>query len=239
MRLDRRTLISVGIPIGLLALLGAAYLWWTPFGDFVDKAIRLVRAEDREQLSQWIKSYGAWGPVVILGLMLGQTIVPVLPSLVPMIVAVVIYGAWWGGLLAWGGLLIAAILGYAIGRLLGPVTVDRLVGHRTREKIDSAVDRYGLWTIVAARISPVLSTDAVSLTAGLVCMRFVRFLLATAVGILPLVIAVAWLGEDFDRLGSGLIWISVVSVGALIAYVIWDRKAHPSSDESERGQTAS
>jgi len=223
MKIDKRSVISIGLPVATIALLVGLYYGWPPFADFVDKALRLVRAEDRQQLSDWIKSYGAWGPAVIIGLMLGQTIVPVLPSLIPMVMAVVIYGAWWGGLLAWGGLMLAAVLGYLIGRLLGPVTVDRFVGHRTREKIDAAVERYGVWTIIAARVSPVLSTDAVSITVGLVGMRFLRFLLATAAGILPLLAAIAWLGEDFDRLGTGLIWISVASLGVLAAYVIWDR----------------
>jgi uncharacterized membrane protein YdjX (TVP38/TMEM64 family) len=219
-----RSWLSLGIVGAVVGALVAAYFIWPAFGDFVDKAIALVRSDDREQLSTWIRSYGLWGPVVILGLMLAQTLIPVLPSLIPMVAAVVIYGALWGGLLAWGGLMVAAVLGFTIGKVLGPVTVRRFLSDDSRAKIDAAMDRYGVWTIVAARVSPALSTDAVSITAGLVEMSFLKFLLATAAGILPLVILIAWLGQDFNRLGSGLIWISVISVAILIAYIVWDHR---------------
>ena len=64
-----------------------------------------------------------------------------------------------------------------------------------------------------------------SIVAGLVGMRFWRFVLATAAGTLPLTVLVAWLGADIDRLKTGLIWVSVASLAIFIAYVIYDRQA--------------
>ena len=115
------------------------------------------------------------------------------------------------------------------------VSADSIASHRRfKAKHDLSItlasdpdhetlERYGVWGVVAARLSPVLSTDAVSIVAGLVGMRFWRFVLATAAGTLPLTVLVAWLGADIDRLKTGLIWVSVVSLATFVGYVAYDR----------------
>jgi uncharacterized membrane protein YdjX (TVP38/TMEM64 family) len=212
------------IPLGFLAALVGFYFLWPEYRAFVDRAWEVLGSEDQQNVEDWVRSYGGWGFVVILGLMLMQTLIPFLPSVIAMVAAVLAYGPLLGGTIAWLGMLLAATLGYAIGRTIGPVTVDRLMGEKNRRKVGRLVERYGLWAVIAARISPVLSTDAVSIVAGLAFMNYWRFLLATALGTLPLTILIAWLGADIDRLKSGLIWVSVISVALFLAYVVYDRR---------------
>jgi len=50
-----------------------------------------------------------------------------------------------------------------------------------------------------------------------------RFLFATAVGILPLAVLISFLGADIDRLRNGLIWVSVISLVVFVAYVLYDQ----------------
>jgi uncharacterized membrane protein YdjX (TVP38/TMEM64 family) len=118
----------------------------------------------------------------------------------------------------------AAALAYGIGRGIGPHTVDRLMGRSKREKVQRVVERYGTWAIVLARISPVLSTDAVSYAAGLVRMPFVRFFVATGVGTLPLVALIAVMGTTFARLQTVLAITSVAGLAALVAHAMWNRR---------------
>jgi len=213
--------------VALLALLTGLYFVWPGFQRFIDDAYRVLSSGEQAQVEQWVSGFGGWGFAVIIALVLFQTIVAFLPSLVTMVVAVLAYGPVLGGLLAWGGLLLAASFGYGIGRALGPVTVDRLIGTKAEQKVEDFVEQYGIWAIIAARISPVLSTDAISIVAGLADMAFWRFLLATAIGTLPLTVLVAWLGSDIDRLQTGLIWISVISLAIFIGYVVYDRHRQP------------
>ncbi|MGI9175082.1 MAG: TVP38/TMEM64 family protein [Rhodothermales bacterium] len=212
------------IPLGILAVLVGLYFAWPSYHAFIDKAYGALSSGSQQEVQQWVNGYGPWGFAVILGLMFMQTVLAFLPSLLIMVVAVLAYGPVVGGFLAWGGLLLAACLGYGIGRSFGPVIVDRLIGAKAERKMEHFVERYGLWGIVAARISPILSTDAVSIVAGLVGMRFWRFVLATAAGTLPLAVLVAWLGADIDRLKTGLIWVSVVSLVIFVGYVVYDRQ---------------
>lgn len=210
-------------PLALLAALVVLYFLLPPFQAFLDRAFDLIRSGDRKELQGWVRGFGFWGPILILALMLGQTVLAFVPSVLIMVIAVLAYGPWWGGLLSWGGLLIAATFAYLIGRALGPVTVDRLIGHAAERKVEEYVERYGLWAVIAARVSPALSTDAISYVAGLARMRYERFILATAVGILPLAVLISFLGEEIDRLRSGLIWITLVSLLLFAAFVIYDR----------------
>lgn len=210
------------IPIGIVALLGVLYFTWPSFHSFCVEAYQVMRSGEHERVEAWVAQYGAWGLIVLIGLMLMQSLLAFIPSVILMVAAVLSYGPVWGGLLAWAGLLLAASMAYLIGRSLGPVTVHRLIGQQTEEKIDSFLERYGVWAVVAARISPALSTDAVSYAAGIVGMRFRHFFLATGLGTVPLTVLVAYLGSDVERLETGMLWVSVVTAVLFIGYVVYD-----------------
>lgn len=212
------------VPVGLLILLVLLYFAWPAFHRLVREAYGVLSSGEQQRIEQWVNGFGAWSFVVVIGLMLFQTIVAFLPSVIIMVVTVVSFGPIMGGLLTWGGLLLAASLGYGIGRSVGVAAADRLIGEETERKVERALDRYGIWAIIAARISPVLSTDAVSIAAGLVRMRYVPFIAATGIGTLPLTVLVAWLGAEISRLETGLIWISVVSVVIFVGYVVYDKR---------------
>lgn len=220
------------VPLGLVAVLALLYAVWPGFREFVQEGASVLTSGDREQTRAWVEGFGGWGYGVVLLLMVMQAVLAVVPSLLMMVVAVLAYGPVLGGLLAWGGLLLAASVAYGVGRLLGERGVARLVGEKTEQKVADFVERYGLWAVVAARISPVISTDAVSFVAGLVRMGYIRFVAATAAGTLPLTVLVAWLGQDIDRLKTGLIWVSVVSVAAFVGYVVYDRRKGKGATES-------
>jgi len=217
---------SWSIPIAFAALVALAYFAIPSFHDFVDKAYRLIANEQQEAFREWIESYGAWAPVVLIVIMLLQTIIPVIPSVVIMVAAVLAFGVLWGSVLSWLGLLAAACLAYVGGRLLGPATIYRLVGEKTEKRFEALLDDYGMGAVVFARVSPVLSTDAISFVAGLVCMRFWQFMLATALGTLPLLLLIAVLAQDFNTLERGFLVMSVASVlmfAVYLGYRVWQK----------------
>lgn len=207
------------IPVAFAAFFALAYFLVPPFHDFVDKAYRLIANERQDAFQQWIEGYGAWAPITLIAVMLLQTIIPVIPSVVIMVAAVLAFGAIWGSVLSWLGLLAAACLAYVGGRLLGPATIYRLIGKKTENRLEAILDDYGIGAVVFARVSPVLSTDAISFVAGLVGMRFWHFMAATAVGTLPLLLLIAVLARNFDTLERGLLVMSIVSALMFVAYL--------------------
>lgn len=221
---NTRSSLTWAVPLALIGVLVLLYFVWPDYRAFFNRAYTLLVNEQREEFQQWVEGFGAWGPLVILTLMLMQTLIAFVPSVLLMIVTVLAYGPVTGSILTWVGLLLAAMTAYGIGRSLGPVTVYKLIGQDTEEKIEKYVDKYGFWAIIAARISPALSTDAVSYVAGLVKMRFWEFVLATGAGTLPLTVLIAYLGADFERLESGLAWVSGLSIALFIGYVLYRRR---------------
>ncbi|UOQ71298.1 hypothetical protein [Hymenobacter cellulosilyticus] len=75
-----------------------------------------------------------------------------------------------------------------------------------------------------------------SFVAGVARLGYWRFMLATVAGVAPLIALLAWLGENSDRLKSGLLWVSGISILLFGAYVWWDKRRGKKRPESALAQ---
>ena len=223
MRDPWRRRIPWAIAAAILLILGAgATLLWMLAPDWTRQGYDVIAAGDLAGIREWIRSAGYWGPVILIALMSLQMFLLVVPSWLLMIAAVLVYGPWAGGALAVLAIVIAAAVGYAIGRIAGQPTIDALLGDQTQAWVHRQTDHYGLWAVVITRLNPLLSNDAISILAGAVRLRFPQFMLATLAGIVPLAIATAVLGAQARDATSLLIGISAVAALSFLARVIWD-----------------
>ncbi len=221
-----RTLPILQALLALLLLAGllmGAYFVFPGFKERVDEIYRLLASGNQQAIQAWVAGLGWLGPLSIIGLMIAQTLISVVPMSLVMLVSVLAFGPVFGGILGWVGAVIAAMVGYSLARLLGPVVVDRFVSEDIRRKVEAQVERYGPWAIIALRLSFVVPTDSVNFVAGLVRMHPLKFLLATALGALPVAVVIAWLGADFSRLGPFLLAASLVGLVILGGWIIYDR----------------
>jgi uncharacterized membrane protein YdjX (TVP38/TMEM64 family) len=212
------------ISFSIIALLILLYFVWPAFQESLNEAYRILTSDDRQKISQWVSQFGIWGPIVIILAMVVQMFLFVIPSVALMVVSVLAYGPFWGSIISLLAIFAASTVGYFVGRKLEMVTVHRLIGSKTERKMENYVNRYGFWGVIVARISPLLSNDAISFVAGLLRMGYQRFIVATGIGILPLTLFIAYLGESTERMKTGLLWISIVSIIAFVAYVIYDQR---------------
>lgn len=223
-------LIGTAILIGGLV---ASYFIFPGFQEGVNEAWEVFTSGDKQRISSWVSQFGYWGPVFIVLAMVAQMFLLVVNVVLLMLVAIIAYGPVWGSVIAVVAVLVASTAGYFIGRSVGQAGVTKLIGHKAEKKVTDFVDNYGLWAIFIARISPFLSNDAVSFVAGLAKMGYWRFIGATMAGIVPLTVLLAWLGENNQRLKTGLIWVSAVSLAVFIGYIVYDkyvRKNKPSGN---------
>ena len=211
------------IPVAVVSILGLTYLLLPGFRSFANEALAVVTSGDLQRVRDWLQEFGPWSLAVILGILIVQPLLLVVPSVLMMVVAVLAYGPLWGGLLALGGSTLAALVGYAIGWALSPVTVDHLIGEQTERQIEGYVERYGFWAVAIFRVSPVLSTDAISVVAGLLEMNLWRYLAATVLGFLPLAGTIAALGGQLDWMERVLIWGSLASLVLFVGWIAWDQ----------------
>lgn len=212
------------LSLGFVATLAGLYFLWPAFQQQVQDGFAVLKSGEQARIAAWMRQFGYWGPAVLVLGMVFQMFLFVVNVVLLMLVAILAYGPWWGSLLALTGVVVASTVGYGLGFSLGESFVTRLVGEKTERQVVEVVDRYGMWAIVIARLSPALSDDAISFVAGVARMGYWKFMSATVAGVVPLIALLAYLGEESNRLKTGLLWVSGVSVLLFGGYVWWDRR---------------
>lgn len=207
---------------GIGALI-AAYFIFPEYQQFMDEAFAVLTSGDKARITGWVSQFGFWGPFIIILAMVAQMFLLVIPTVLLMVISVVAFGPVWGSAFTLAGIVTASSIGYAIGAYLGAAAVSKMIGSKTEQKIEEYVHKYGSGAVIITRISPFLSNDAISFVCGLVRMGYWKFMKATLIGILPLVLLIAFLGESNDRMIKGLIWVSAVSLAGFVAYILYDR----------------
>ena len=216
------------ISFGLIGTLVATYFLWPAFQTTVREGFTALKSGEQQRIATWMHQFGYWGSVVLILLMVVQMFLFVVNVVALILVAILAYGPWWGSLVALTGVVVASTVGYGLGRALGESFVRKVLGEKSEQKVLDIVQRYGVWAVVIARLSPALSDDAISFVAGVARMGYWKFMAATVAGVLPLIALLAYLGEESNRLKTGLLWVSGVSLLLFGAYVWWDQRRQKS-----------
>ena len=212
------------LSLAIIAPLVGAYFLWPAFQEGIQQGWAVLRTGDQSRVAAWVARFGYWGPALVVVVMVAQMFLVVINNALLILVAVLAYGPWWGGLLAWVGVLVASSVGYWLGRALGEPVVRRLLGEKSAAKVAGFVAEYGLGAVALARLTPIVSNDAISFVAGAARLGYWRFIGVTAVAIGPLIALLAYLGQDARRLKTGLLWVSGGGVVLFGGYYWWRRR---------------
>lgn len=213
----RRAVAALRWILPAVVVLGLAALALTPDArTFLGEGWEALTSSDPAVTRAFVEDLGWAGPLALLAGFVLQAAVPVLPALVMTAVTARAYGPVEGFLLVYLGTLLGAAAGYGLGRALGDTLVRALAGERARQTAHSFAERYGLQGVLLVRLMPVLSADVLNLVAGAAGMGFRPFMVATAVGALPVTALVVWLSGSATRMAWGLGLLSaVVGLGVL------------------------
>ncbi|QYJ04164.1 TVP38/TMEM64 family protein [Nocardioides panacisoli] len=173
-------------------------------------ALHLSGWNGPRQLQDLVESAG-WAGVVVFVLGYAVLVLVPTPASVLTILGGVLFGIWWGTLLAWCGALLGACGGFLLGRGLGRPAVDRLL-HGRLEQADRLLAAHGLVAVLAVRLVPLFPFTPLNYAAGLLGVRGRDYVLGTALGIVPGALAYAAVGAS----GANPVGI-VVAVGGLVA----------------------
>ncbi|MFC4425781.1 TVP38/TMEM64 family protein [Deinococcus navajonensis] len=185
---------------------------------FLGQGYAALTSTDPSVTRQFVDGLGWAGPLALIVGFVLQAVLPVLPALVMTAVTARAYGPVEGFFIVYIGTLLGAVAGYGLGRSVGNTLVRLLVGETARRKAYEFAERHGVQGVLMVRLMPVLSADAMNLVAGAARMPFRPFMLATAVGALPVTALVVWLSGSGKRLLWGLGGLSV-----LVALVVAGR----------------
>ena len=210
------------ISLSLLTILITLYFIIPSFQIFIKETFEILTSNDEERIRKWISQFELAGSVVLILLMIAQMFLFIVPNIFVMMVAIIVYGPFWGAVISFLGVFASSSTGYMIGKYLGPITVHKLMSDKALVKTSEFIKRYGMPAIAITRISS-LSNDSLSIVAGLLKMNYQKYILATLGGTTPLIVLLAIYGKNGKILNS-LIWITAVSLIILIVYIVIDKR---------------
>ncbi|MER6475730.1 TVP38/TMEM64 family protein [Streptomyces filamentosus] len=177
--------------------------------------------------SGWPQTGGA-GAVLLFGLAYGVCTAAFVPRPVLNLAAGALFGSAAGLTAAVAGTVLGAGISFTLGRFLGQDALRPLLKGRWLRAADGQLSRHGFRSMLAIRLFPGVPFAAANYCAAVSRMRYVPFLLATAIGTVPNTAAYVVAGAQADRPGSPAFLISagfIVLSGLGAAVVAW-RKRH-------------
>lgn len=188
----------------------------------IGSALALALAWRVTPLSEWLSPekllhqfhslrIAPWGSVLALFLFVGASVVgmPITPLV---IVSALLFGAWMGFGIAFAGAVLAAVIGFGLGRLLGEKTIRQLAGTRL-DNISRRMARKGILTVFSLRLLPIAPFALINVIAGASHFRFRDFLIGSLAGLVPGTFALTVFS---DRLLTAFLHPSIGSVVVLL-----------------------
>jgi uncharacterized membrane protein YdjX (TVP38/TMEM64 family) len=147
------------------------------------------------------------------------------PAWLLALVAGLAFGLVKGVLLVWISATAAAVLGFLIARYFARHRIEQLAKRNEKyEAVDRAIKRHGWKVVLLLRISPLLPYTISNYIYGLTAVDFVHYLIATAVGMLPMVavyVSIGAAGREAALAAAGggshsTVELVVLAVGVLL-----------------------
>ncbi|HCX34685.1 MAG TPA: hypothetical protein DHV08_14805 [Rhodocyclaceae bacterium] len=188
------------------AALVLAAVFWPPQLSFLAEL-------DAGAFAQRIRSWGRWAAAGSIALMVAHSFVP-FPAEILTSVNGMVFGAVWGTVITWTGAMLGACLAFALARRLGRPFVEHFVPAPELDRADTWTDEHGAKALLIARLVPLIAFNLINYAAGLTTVRWRTFLWTTALGILPLTIALTTFGEHLLELPA---WVWLAAGVAIVA----------------------
>jgi uncharacterized membrane protein YdjX (TVP38/TMEM64 family) len=138
-------------------------------------------------------------PVIQLLYVAGYAIVVAvsLPAVVATILGGAYFGWGWGGLLAWCGLLAGTALTHTLAARIARKPLLRVFGHH--RLLTQLRENVGVPGLIRLRVLPVAPLGVLAYVAGIAGVPLRRLLMATAIAMIPSVVAYSYVGAQLMR----------------------------------------
>ena len=192
--MKRNILVALALVAGAIGLLTAFFYY--PYLRFQLQRVDFSRVD---VLAEHLRSFGLWTPIISLGLMILQSAVAPIPGWIITAANGIIFGVPLGFLLSWVGAMLGATLNFAISRYIARKLILRAIKPSLQDKIDQLNGRRAFVFVLAMRLIPGISFDLISYLAGLSRIRFLPFLAASGIGVIPTMLAYTVFAHDLVR----------------------------------------
>ncbi len=190
-----RSLRGPAVKFGVLMLLivgGFLAARYTPLAEYL-KVERIEGYLDHVR-GLW------WAPAALVGtiVVLGSAGLPATPFIVA---GAAIFGPVWGTFWNWVGIFLSSLAGFLLARLLGREFVERIGGSKI-QRAEKLLHRRGFMPLIAIRFLPV-PFALVNAAAAVVGVKLPKFLLASAIGLLPPIAILTYFSSALLQAATG------------------------------------
>lgn len=166
-------------------------------------------------MSAYLKEFGFLAPFVAFGLFIIQAALPIFPYIILAAAGGLLFGWKMGFFLAWLGALAGACLAFWIFRYSSADWAQRVIKRRFNYDIGKIDTGMAFWSILLARIIPVIPTPAINAAAALTGVSFWNFFFSSALGKIPTAILYTGLGISLFKYKD--IKLTLILLGATIS----------------------
>lgn len=198
---------GIQVAVGSLFVVGLVLAWrYTPLSELTDPGVLRAAAVSMAE------SY--WAPVIVVTVFVAAGFV-LFPLTILIAVTAGAFGPWLGLLYAAAGAVASSLTTYLVGAKVGKQALRRFVGPRLN-RVARRIAEKGVLAVAAVRLVPVAPFTVVNLVAGASGIRFVDFLIGTALGLLPGLIVLSSLGNQIFRVLADPSWADIFLFVALV-----------------------
>ena len=165
---------------------------------------------DIESLIIYVNSFGFFSAIIFVLLVILEVVLAPIPPLVLYIIGGALFGSFFGGILTLTGNLVGSLIDFRLARRLGRDFVEKRTNPKIRKKFDKFSEKHGGLTLFLLRLNPLTTSDLFSYLAGLTKMKTWRFLLATGLGLIPLIFVQTYLGDFFLKENPIFLWAALI-----------------------------
>ena len=176
------------------------------------------------KIKGYIRSFGYFAPLVYI---LIFTLVPltVIPNSLLAISGGALFGIYYGTLYTIIGALSGATIAFALSRYLGKSIAEKLIKQKA-DWLNEHAEKNGFMIVFLLRLIPLIPFDAISYGAGLSKIRYMDFLGATCIGILPGVLVYSNIGDKSLDIYSADFYLSLAILALLVAVSHYAKKRY-------------
>ncbi|MDD2901138.1 MAG: FAD-containing oxidoreductase [Syntrophales bacterium] len=194
-------------------------------------AARLLGLGDKlGALREWIRSLGAWGPLVFMLLYIAATVAAI-PGSAMTVAGGALFGSFWGVILTLNAAVIGASLAFLISRYFAREAMVRWLGHNEKfQRLDRLTEEHGAIIVALTRLVPIFPFNLLNYGFGLTKVPFWTYFFWSWLCMLPgSVLYVVGSDAVFQTVARGevpwtLVGVLLVAIAVLTLLVRMARK---------------
>jgi len=202
--------------------------------------VAIARVVDIDAVRRTVAASGPMAPLVyiVMSAFLGAIF---LPGSILAAGSGLLFGPGLGIVVTLGAAMGTAIVASSVGRRAGRDSARVLIGPKRAERVDSVIERGGLWAVVGQRFVPGISDALASYTFGAFGIPLWQIAIGSFIGSAPRAFVYTALGASIRDRSSPLayaaiaVWCATAIIGVFAArhlYRHW--RSHPGPDDEDR-----